>query len=110
MAASFKNEVFISYAHTDRDFAQALTQGLESVGNQVWNDTKVASDCDYETETQRALRKASVVVLVTSKDALASQYVNYEIGSAIAAEAQVIPVLIDDVGSLPTYLRLHASS
>lgn len=108
MTVSSENEIFISYAHTDRDFAQALTRGLEAVGNHVWNDTKVASGCDYETEAQKALRKASVVVLVASKDSLASQYVNYEIGSAIAAEAQVIPVVIDDVESLPTYLqRIH---
>ncbi|MEL7350472.1 MAG: toll/interleukin-1 receptor domain-containing protein [Cyanobacteria bacterium P01_A01_bin.116] len=100
------HEIFISYAHTDRAFAQALTQVLESTGNHVcvWKDTKIEAGSDWEQEIQRALNKASVVVLITSKDALASQYVNYEIGSAIAAEAQVIPVLIDDVESLPTYL------
>lgn len=107
-----KGGVFISYAQADQNYAKALAQELEFAGNHVWSDEKIVAGSDWDAEIQEALRQTSVVLLITSQESLASQYVNYEIGSAIAADTPVIPVLVGDVGgveSLPTYLRrVHA--
>ncbi|MGB7087630.1 MAG: toll/interleukin-1 receptor domain-containing protein [Phormidesmis sp.] len=106
-----KDGIFISYAQADQSYAEALVKELEFSGNHIhgWNCGESIAGSDWEGEIQKALRETSVVLLITSKDSLISQYVNYEIGSAIAADTPVIPVLVDDVDSLPTYLRrIHA--
>jgi len=97
--------VFLSYAQVDRRYAEALAQALVTSGNSIWYDREIAAGADWDFEIQNALRRASVVVLVLSPASLASQYVNYEIGSAISAGIPVIPVLVGDVESLPAHLR-----
>lgn len=100
-----KQRVFISYAQVDRGYAEAVGQALERVGETVWSDRHIAAGDDWDSEIQNALRSASVLVLIVSADSLSSQYVNYEIGSAIGAGIPVIPVLVGEVVSLPKHLR-----
>jgi hypothetical protein len=97
--------VFLSYAQVDRGYAEALARALATSGTSIWYDREIAAGADWDSEIQNALRRASVVVLVLSRASLASQYVNYEIGSAISAGIPVIPVLVGDVESLPYHLR-----
>ena len=101
----FRESIFISYAQADRGYAEAVEHALESVGKVVWSDKRIAAGDDWDSEIQNALRSASVVVLIVSADSLSSQFVNYELGSAIAARIPVIPVLVREVGSLPKHLR-----
>ena len=101
----FKESVFISYAQADRGYAVAVERALESFGKIVWSDKRIATGADWDSEIQNALRSASAVVLIVSADSLSSQYVNYELGSAIGAGIPVIPVLVGEVGSLPKHLQ-----
>ena len=104
-----KKNIFISYAQADRDYAEALVESLKLAGSSVWHDKQIGGGDDWDSEIQNALRSASVVVLVVSQAALSSQYVNYEIGSAMSAGIPVIPVLVGEVASLPSHLRhIHA--
>ena len=100
-----KQIVFISYAQTDKRYAEALARALAMSGTSIWYDREIAAGADWDSEIQNALRKASAVVLIVSPDSLSSQYVNYEIGSAIGAGIPVIPVLVREVASLPIHLR-----
>jgi hypothetical protein len=103
--SSSEKRVFISYAQADRDYAEDLMRVLEAKGIDVWIDKKIEAGSDWDAEIQNAMRKVSALVLILSSHSLESQYVNYEIGSAIAADIPVIPVLVGDVESLPIYLR-----
>ena len=104
-----KKNIFISYAQVDRDYADAFVESLKLAGSSVWHDKEIRAGDDWDSEIQNALRSASVVVLVVSQAALSSQWVNYEIGSAMSAGIPVIPVLVGEVASLPSHLRhIHA--
>lgn len=104
-----KKNIFISYAQPDRGYAETLVESLKLAGSSVWHDKQIRIGDDWDSEIQNALRNASVVVLLVSQAALTSQYVNYEIGSAMSAGIPVIPVLVGEVASLPSHLRhIHA--
>ena len=60
---------------------------------------------DWDSSIQRALRNSNVVLTLVTPASLSSQYVNYEIGSAIGANVPVVPVLLREVESLPGHLR-----
>ncbi len=98
--------VFLSYAVSDRAYAEGVGRALDRAGMPVWIDKEtIHTGEDWDAEIHKALNSARVVVLIVSARSLASQWVNYEIGSAIAAGIPVIPVLIGDVVSLPRHLR-----
>lgn len=100
-----QKHVFISYAQADKSDAEALSRELEATGTSIWYDRQIEAGSDWDSEIQSALRTASAVVLIVSPASLLSQYVNYEIGSAIGAGIPVIPVLVGHVASLPKHLR-----
>ena len=105
MTHSLQN-VFISYAQADRAHAEGVVRALSHAGVSVWIDkAKIKGGDQWDTEIHKALNEAKVMVLIVSARSLESQWVNYEIGSAIAAGIPVIPVLVGDVKSLPKLLR-----
>jgi hypothetical protein len=68
-----KRRVFISYARTDSAYAEVVARALGHAGRSVWSDREIRAGEDWDFEIQKALRDASVVVLIVSADSLASQ-------------------------------------
>jgi TIR domain len=106
--ADQKFNVFISYALDDRDFADQLTQGLESKGITVWSDRSLQPGSNWTEEIEAGLEQSRHIVFVVSQESLNSPSINFEIGFALSKAAKspdtlIIPVLTEniDVHSLP---------
>ncbi len=75
----FRNRVFISYSHKDREWLEALQvhlRPLEREGKITrWDDTLIQSGSQWKDEIRRALSEARVAVLLVSKYFLASDFI-----------------------------------
>jgi hypothetical protein len=92
-------DVFISYAHGDSAFADALSKRLKSTGLTVWLDSSVLiGGEEYRAQIQQQVTSAKVVLLLLSKHSQRSTSVHEELVRALeTGEPQrVIPVLLDD--------------
>ncbi|MGA7192326.1 MAG: toll/interleukin-1 receptor domain-containing protein [Anaerolineales bacterium] len=96
--------VFISYSHSDWKIVEELSRYLEQQGCHVLIDRKdFQLGSSLQSEIEKALNKADIIIVVLSKDAIASNWVKTEIGYAMATNKSILPVLVDDV-DLPLYL------
>ena len=96
-------DVFISYAAEDRERARSIAAYLESRGWSVWWDRKIPVGRAFDEVIEDALRRARCVVVLWTKDAVASRWVRSE--ASDAAQRQVlVPVLVEDV-TMPLEFR-----
>jgi hypothetical protein len=87
-------EVFISYSHTDRDAAQRFALALEREGLRVWWDPALRAGDRWDDLVERALRGARVVVVLWSKQSVASHWVRSE--AALAhRNGKIAPAMIE---------------
>src|SRR5579859_2176091 len=71
--------VFISYENEDRDFADALMRRQKNVDIPVWEQHRAAHSPDeWYTKIDQALRNASVLMVIMTPAAKASELVTYE--------------------------------
>jgi hypothetical protein len=96
-------DVFLSYASEDREQASKLASSLEECGWSVWWDRKIVAGETFDQVIERELETAKSVVVLWSKNSIASEWVKNE--AAVAAERGVlVPALIDRV-KLPLEFR-----
>ncbi|HEV2890464.1 MAG TPA: toll/interleukin-1 receptor domain-containing protein [Frankiaceae bacterium] len=102
-------EVFVSYTHADRAKVAQLASYIANLGFKVWLDTEdlVAGDRLIET-IGGAIERAAAYVVCLSPTAVASQWVNHELNTALTLELatgspHVLPVLIETT-DLPSKL------
>lgn len=87
--------IFVSYAHTDRDFANNLIRQLKRAEFEVWVDhEELHAGVDWRTEIDNAIRDASSMILIVTPEAKMAEYVTYEWAFALGVGLQVIPVLL----------------
>src|SRR5690242_3936141 len=83
--------VFISYSRDDREFATLLRKRLSKIPFQPWQDVQdIIPGGRWDEDIDRALRACDVLLVVMSRSAQASLYVNYEWAFALGAGAKVI--------------------
>lgn len=104
-------DVFISYAGLDRDVAAALAADLEAANVGVWWDAHLAEDEPFEQQIQRMIAEAKVIVAVLSPQALASEWVRWELSQAVQNGLHLLPLLVNGVRPehLPPPLHLLSS-
>jgi len=95
--ASPVEQVFISHAEEDADFAQRLADDLKGLGLRIWiSPQSILPGEGWVTAIERGLRESSHVVIVLSPDAMRSEWVEKEIEVAITRERKgqinVIPL------------------
>jgi len=71
-------DVFISYAHDDREIARRFADALEADGFSVWWDDSLRSGEAYDQVIEQALRDARAVVVLWSKKSVDSRWVRAE--------------------------------
>jgi len=95
--------IFCSYSHQDEDALNALKAHLAEVRRQGliedWHDRCIQPGDDWAEAIDEALESADLVLLLVSKDFLASDYCNgIELKRALervaAGEARIVPVYI----------------
>ena len=90
------SHVFISYASQDAAVAGALVEALERHGVGCWIAPRdVKAGALYADAIIRAIGSAKVIVLVLSKNAIASSHVSREIERASSKKRPIIALHID---------------
>src|SRR5262245_44031660 len=87
-------DVFLSYTHSDERIAERLAHRLTESGWSTWWDRQLLSGDNYRTEIQRQLDDARCVVVLWSKAALASRWVNDEADAGINT-GRLVQVIVE---------------
>ncbi|HZF49807.1 MAG TPA: toll/interleukin-1 receptor domain-containing protein [Polyangiaceae bacterium] len=76
---SDKPTVFISYSRADKEWKERLVKHLGVLKRQglldIWDDSRIAAGESWKQEIEKAIDRASVVVLLLSADFLSSEFV-----------------------------------
>jgi hypothetical protein len=92
------SDVFLSYAHADRDFAAGLASRLQAAGVEAWWDDHLPEGDLYRDEIAQHLHEAKLVVVLWSEAAIASGWVAAEALEA-RNSGRLLSISID--GSIP---------
>ncbi len=92
------SDIFISYARSTADQAQAIAEALRGLGYGVWRDDELPAHRAYAEVIEERLRSAKAVVVVWSAEAAKSQWVRAE--ANVAREAGTLVQLRVD-GAVP---------
>lgn len=102
-------DAFLSHAHSESDFAREIYNWLtETAGYRIWYDTKdMGGGTAISTGLNNAIENCRGAIVVASKDAIQSGWVQKEINVAIdenakSSDFKFVPLLLDgaDPGSL----------
>jgi DNA-binding MarR family transcriptional regulator len=103
-------KIFISYSHSDREFAERLAKSLHEAGEDVWWDRWEiqAGDSLIKKIFEEGLSKATAFVVVISPESVKSKWVRQELDVAtikrIEGVTKIIPVVIGNT-EVPIALR-----
>ncbi|HEY1561273.1 MAG TPA: toll/interleukin-1 receptor domain-containing protein, partial [Caulobacteraceae bacterium] len=92
------SDIFISYARSTADQAQAIAVALRGHGYDVWRDDELPAHRSYAEVIEERLRSAKAVVVIWSAEAVKSQWVRAE--ANVAREAGTLVQLRVD-GAVP---------
>jgi hypothetical protein len=74
-----RTNVFVSYSHADRSWAERVRLHLAVMERRgfvdVWSDRRIRIGSDWKSEIDRALTEAKIAVLVVSPNFLASEFI-----------------------------------
>lgn len=106
--------IFISYSRNDHECAYKIQRQLEAQGFKIWIDKNdIKAGAPFPMEILKAIAEATVVLVVWSKNASASQFVNKEIEEALnhkmTRSLTVIPIWIDGTPLHPQLTNLNAA-
>jgi hypothetical protein len=91
-------DVFLSYHSGDAEWVARLKTALESYGLTVWLDTEQIRPGDvFPGRLARAIGNVRCVVIMLSRGALRSRWVEEEYSLALAHGCHTIAVLIDEI-------------
>jgi hypothetical protein len=97
--------VFVSYSHRDQTFAKQLVADLHKANVSIWFDLEsILGGQQWDVAIENGLDQATHVVFIVSPSALASDYVNHEINTALNKGHVILPVLLQEC-KLPPRLR-----
>jgi TIR domain len=103
------SDIFISYASEDRSRVRLLADALSSYGWSVWWDRQIPAGKTFDQVISEALTEARCVVVVWSRDSVASSWVREEADEG-RKRGVLIPVLIDEVSPPLGFGRIQAAS
>jgi adenylate cyclase len=76
------SDIFISYARSTADQAQAVAEALRGLGYGVWRDDELPAHRSYSEVIEERLQAAKVVVVIWSAEAVKSEWVQSEADTA----------------------------
>ncbi len=101
-------EIFISYAHEDRPRASRLAEALSAKGWSVWWDRTIPPGKTFDQVIEEALDSAKCVIVLWSKQSVASHWVKTEAAEGLR-RGILVPALIDDVRIPLEFKRIQAA-
>jgi len=107
------HDVFISYSSEDREGADRIREFLHCQGIRCWIDKKdLRFAGHYDREIEKAIRRSRVVVWLASRRSIESEYVKFEISTALNHNKPVGPVYLEpmDPAGLPAPFNLKLAA
>jgi len=91
-------DIFVSYAREDAPIVDGIARALRAGGFSVFSDRELVTGALLQEQIQREIETARLVLLVLSRHASKSRWVQHEIIAALEADRDrpVLPLLIDD--------------
>ena len=100
------NNVFISYSNNDADIAKKLKAQLTKQGISICPDEySFKPDKPWENQIKEAIKSASVMLVLVSKNYNESSWMWFERGVAYGLRKKIVPVLIEDSVAVPSDLK-----
>jgi Tol biopolymer transport system component len=86
---------FISYSRNNSDFALRLARDLREAGFDIWLDQlDIRTGARWDDEVEKALEKSTTFLIVLTPESIQSQNVKDEIGYAINAGKNILPIVL----------------
>ncbi len=110
MVDSYKYDVFLSYAHEDKELVQSLANKLVEQGLKVWFDQRtIHLAANIPQAIVSGLRESRCVIFCVSENAIRSEWFQLELSIVISRdpnnrEGRFVPLLLDDC-AVPEVLR-----
>lgn len=102
-------DAFISHSSKNHALAAKVEAGLTSAGLEVWlDDSDIALGALLRAELQASIARCRVLVLLWSKAASASRWINAEWLTAYHLDTFIVPCTLDDT-PLPQCLRANVA-
>jgi hypothetical protein len=102
------SDLFLSYAREDRECAESFAGALKNRGWTVWWDRRIQVGRSFSAEIERELDAAPCVLVLWSRNSVASEWVQNEAAEA-ARRKVLVPVRIEDVRPPLEFRRLQAA-
>ena len=102
-------QIFISYHHTDEDFAEVLRARVNAdTSMAAWTfKQRLRAGDDWRLEIDHAIRTSAVLVHVITPEAATSRYVTYEWAYAMGLGIPIVPVLLRETELHPKLSALQ---
>jgi hypothetical protein len=98
-------QIFISYAHADRQFVERLTHNLGRQGFDVWMDRRsIKGGSDWAKAIEEGIKSSEIFLLCCSEASVVSEWVAKEVELALAIERHIYPLRLEAV-DLPDTVR-----
>jgi formylglycine-generating enzyme required for sulfatase activity len=104
-----KNDIFLSYASDDRDRVRPLVEALSAAGWSVFWDRTIPFGSTWDRVLDAQLKSCRCLLVVWSRNSVASDWVLEEVHSAKDNNLPIIPVLLDVVKLPFGFRRLQAA-
>jgi len=98
-------KVFLSHSHKDTAFSKNLASSLAlNKYTRVYRaDDKLEAGNKITTKVLEEIKRSDLAIVIWTKNSSASNWVNVEIGMAIAAKVPLLPLLLDKRVKLPAF-------
>lgn len=105
MTPDSHHDIFISYSRKDQRRLNLILRAMQRQNWAVWWDSEISPGARYDDEIERAIRNASIVLVLWSANAVKSNWVRSE--ADLAQElGTLIPARLD-AASVPLAFRLY---
>ena len=89
-----EHQIFISYSHSDADWAQKFARSLQDIGLPVWLDQfELTPGSPWQDELEAALRGSDVFAFLIHPDKLNGPLLSFELGVAMSLKKTIVPVV-----------------
>jgi len=104
--------LFVSYTHSDKEFAKRLSLDLSARGFPVWwDDWEIGVGDSIVQKVEAGINTSAFLLALLSSESIKSKWVQREIGSAMMVQLSeergitILPLLLQDC-EVPLFLRL----
>jgi TIR domain-containing protein len=92
-----RHKVFISYSHSDKEWARKFAETIASSGVEVWFDEfNIKPGQPLVEALEKGLRESDAVVLLINAENVNRPNLFFEIGAALGMNKAIIPVVPKD--------------